>query len=134
MWIVSALFSLALAQEPQSAFERSLEHDTSVTSEESWVEIKNVQFRKIEFKAGVYYLLFKKPQATVADLYCEPPFGNEHERLVIEQPVTRKRTRAFVKIFNDGCSGKKHKLEIKMDPAVGLQYPERKSPEEGGGK
>ena len=132
MWmlIVLTVMNVARAQEQKSAFEQSLEHDTAVSSEESWVDIKGVLFRKIEFSGGIYYLHYKDADAKLVELYCEPPFGNQKDRLVKSQPQIFKRSRAFVKIFNDNCSKTKgaKKLEIKVDPSVGLQYPDEIEP------
>ena len=123
------LFSLlscrSFAQEERSAFERSLDRDTSVISEESWVDIKNVRYRKIEFNGGRYYVHFLKTDADVAEVYCEPPEGSQDEHLVDSESQTFRRTPPFVQAFHESCS-KVHgikKTSLKLNPAAGLEYP-----------
>ena len=122
MSILLFLVTFLHAQE-KSAFEQSMEHDTALPSQESWVEIKNVRFRKYEMSNGLYYIKFKNADAATAELFCEPPAGYKSEHLVIEQPVMEKRSRAFVQVFHEKCSGTVKKADIKLDPATGLTFP-----------
>lgn len=126
-WTFYFLILLNLhAQDGKSAFEQSLEQDTAVTSEESWVEIQGVRYRKYEFNRGRYYVHFAGTDSKVADMYCEPPPGAQKERLVISEPQTARRSRAFVKAFNDSCSNSRgnKKTTLHLDPSVGLMNPE----------
>ena len=106
----------------------SMEHDTAVASQESWVEIKGTKYRKYEFNSGVYYIKFKNPESAAAELYCDPPPGYKNERLVVEQPAGEKRSRAFVQIFHENCPGTKAApvKVIQLSPKVGLTFPESK--------
>ena len=118
------------AQDGKSAFERSLEQDTAVTSEESWVEIQGVRYRKYEFNRGRYYVRFTGSDAKEADMYCEPPVGAQKELLVISEAQTARRSRAFVKAFNDSCSNSRgnKKTILHLDASVGLINPENLAP------
>ena len=118
--------SLALAQDEKSAFERSLERDTSVKSDESWVEIKGQRFRKIEFNGGNYYVQFRAGNAETADVYCLPPEGHEQEHLTDSEVRTFKRSAGFVQAFHESCSkvnGTK-KTALRLNPALGLENPD----------
>ena len=119
----------AFAQAEKSAFEATLERDTAMNTEESWVEIKSVRYRKIEFQGARYYLRFSSPEATSADLYCTPPTGYQNEHLVIAAPESVHRSRAFLQVFHERCQeghGQTAATSLKLDPSIGLTYPETK--------
>src|SRR5258707_9582159 len=102
--LLSWLGLVALAQQEKSAFEKSLERDTGVNTEESWVEINGERLRKIEFNRGRYYVSFRKHNSKLADVYCEPPKGAVDEHLVDSPVQTYRRTAAFVQAFHESCS------------------------------
>ena len=114
------------AQDGRSAFEQSLELDTSVKSEESWVQIQGVRYRKVEFSGGHYYIKFIVGNFKQADLFCEPPPGAQKEQLVGAESQVLRRARAFVKVFNESCSSHRGNLKVtvQLNPAIGLSSPE----------
>lgn len=123
------LFFSAHGDPPLSAFEASLQRDTSVLSEESWVQIQGVKYRKFEWDGAHFYVKFNDQKSKTAQLYCVPPPGADKEQLIEEQPQTVRRTRAFVKAFNEKCSNVQvfKAMTLNLDPAIGLVYPERKT-------
>lgn len=123
--LILLLFELLHAQTPPTAFEASLARDTSLLSEESWVQIQGTKYRKIEYSGANYYLKFTDRNAKVAQLFCMPPTGADKEQLVDDQPQKLRRSRAFVKVFNDKCRDVKgnQPISLTLDPALGLTYP-----------
>lgn len=100
--LIFCTLTQAYAQEEKSAFERSLERDTSVVSEETTVTIKNKRYKKIEFNGGRYYVVLHEGK-NVADIYCAPPQGAKDEHLV-EAPLDPiRRNAAFVRAFHQAC-------------------------------
>jgi hypothetical protein len=118
-----SFFAVLHAQE-RSSFETMLEQDTSQSSTESWVEIKNTRYRKIEFEHGRYYLQFKTPKDTTVQIYCTPPAGFEKEILILHQPEVTKRKREFVQVIHENCKDAKGAKTLTLNPAIGLKYPE----------
>ncbi len=118
----------AFAQEEKSAFEKSLEQDTSVTSEESWVKIKDQRYRKFEFNGGRYYVVFHDGNATLADVYCAPPDGAANEHLVEQPSEPFRRNAAFVRAFNEACAKTKgnQRTDLHITPDMGLAFTEGK--------
>src|SRR4051794_14606048 len=114
--------NFVFAQE-KSAFEKSLERDTSVVSEETTVAIKNKRYRKIEFNGGRYYVVLY-PGKNTGDVYCSPPEGAAQEILVEvpEEPV--RRSAAFVRAFHDACAkmkGSNQRTDLHLTPEMGLK-------------
>jgi hypothetical protein len=127
-------FSVAQEQREKSAFEQSLEQDTSVTSSESLVKIKGKPYRKIEFDGGHYYVVFHDSSST-ADVFCAPPDGAEMEHLT-EASQQFRRNAAFVRAFHESCSKVKgnQKTDLHLSPEMGLGTPDGKKPTSKKGK
>ena len=123
-----AFAQVGFADEEKSAFERSLEQDTSVTSEESWVKIKDTRYRKFEFNGGRYYVVFRGDGTTLADVYCAPPEGSASEHLIEQPSEGFRRNSAFVRAFNEACT-KAHgnqRTDLHITPEMGLAFTEGK--------
>ncbi len=119
------LFTSAHGQE-KSAFQQALEQDSGITSEESWVVIKGMRYRKIDLRGERYYMVQKgsKMDATV---YCQPPKGAENERVLEESVETYHRTRAFLQAFRASCKGEHGGVtaSIHLGPEMGLKMPDK---------
>jgi len=116
------------AQQEKSAFERSLEQDTSVSSEESTVNIKGKYYRKIRFDGGLYYVVLHDKKG-VADIYCAPPEGAKFEHLT-EATQQFRRNGAFVRAFHESCS-KVHdnkRTDLHLTPEMGINFSNRGEP------
>jgi hypothetical protein len=116
-----AASQMVWAQQEKSAFERSLERDTSVASSESTVTIKGKYYRKIEFDGGLYYVVIHEGKS-LADVYCAPPDGAKNEHLT-EASQQVRRNAAFVRAFHESCS-KIHgnqRTDLHLSPEMGIQ-------------
>jgi hypothetical protein len=114
---------MSFAQEEKSAFEKSLEQDTSVTSEESTVAINGKHFRKIEFNGGRYYVVFHDDSTTLADVYCAPPDGARNEHLIEQPSEPFRRNAAFVRAFHEACTKMKdsnQRTDLHLSSEMGL--------------
>ena len=114
---------VTFAQEEKSAFERSLERDTSVLSEELTVAINGKRYQKIEFNGGRYYVVLY-PEKKTADVYCAPPAGADHETIVEEPTDPVRRPAAFVRAFHDACAkmkGSNQRTDLHLTPEMGLK-------------
>lgn len=122
------LSQFAFAQEEKSAFEKSLEQDTSVTSEETWVKIGDQRYRKFEFNGGRYYVVFHANSTSVADVYCSPPAGAQNEHLVEQPSEPFRRNAAFVRAFHEACTKTKgnQRTDLHITPDMGLEFTEGK--------
>jgi hypothetical protein len=120
------LSQFCVAQEEKSAFEKSLERDTSVSSEESWVLVNGQRLRKFEFNGGRYYLNFKS--TTEADIYCAPPKGAENEHLIEGDSQTFRRNAALVRAFHEACAEVKgnQRIDLHITQEMGLGLNEGK--------
>jgi hypothetical protein len=116
------------AQE-KSAFEQSLEQDTSVTSDESTVAIGSKHYRKIEFNGGRYYVVFHDDSNTLADVYCAPPDGSANEHLIEQPSEPFRRNAAFVRAFHEACAkmkGSNQRTDLHLTPEMGLDLSQGK--------
>jgi hypothetical protein len=116
------------ADPEKSAFERSLEQDTSVTSDESTVNIKGKYYRKIQFEGGLYYVVLHDKK-NVADIYCAPPEGAKFEHLT-EATQQFHRNGAFVQAFHESCS-KVHdnkRTDLHLTPEMGINFSKKGDP------
>jgi hypothetical protein len=130
LMILSLLFlsQISFAQE-KSAFEKSLEQDTSVTSDESTVAINGKHFRKIEFNGGRYYVVFHDNSTELADVYCVPPDGAQKEHLIEQPSEPFRRNAAFVRAFHEACAkmkGNNQRTDLHLTPEMGLDLSQGK--------
>lgn len=124
MVVLFFFWSMTLHAEP-TAFERALEQNQTVSTEERWVDIRGVRYREVRVQGKRYYLQFRGRDQEYAELDCE--LKNPSLPHLAEAGVeVFKRTTLFVQLLKETCEQRngQRRIQLSLEPRLGVKLPD----------